>query len=105
MFFQGELAHRLVKRLYKLTNKHNPAKQIGKRVRRLEMAQQAIHRRKLREKQYAVHSLSKAPKTPPSESDAADDSDLRYFISPSLQERKDVWGLLKSRSDDPAYKV
>jgi len=100
MFFQGELAHRLVKRLYKLTNKHNPAKQIGKRVRRLEMAQQAIHRRKLREKQHAVHSSSKAPKA-----DAADDSDLRYFISPSLNERKDVWGLLKSRSDDPAYKV
>jgi hypothetical protein len=104
MFFQGELAHRLVKRLYKLTNKRNPAKQIGKRVRRLEMAQQAIHRRKLREKQHTVHS-SKAPKPPPPESDAADDSDLRYFISPSLNERKDVWGLLKSCSNDPAYKV
>jgi len=105
MFFQGELAHRLVKRLYKLTNKHDPAKQIGKQVRRLEMAQQAFHRRKLREKQHVVHSLSKAPKSSPSESDAADDSDLRYFISPSLNERKDIWGLIKSNSGDPAYKV
>jgi hypothetical protein len=80
--------------------------QIGKRVRRLEMAQQAQHRRRLREKQHAIPS-SKVPLAPHSmaEFNPADDSDLRYFISPSLNEKKDIYGLLKSHSDDPAYKV
>jgi hypothetical protein len=108
IFLQGELAHRLAKRLYKLTNKHNPAKQIGKRVRRLEMAQQAMHRRKLREKQHLPKAHSTSHSTPvsdASESDAVDDSDLRYFVSPSLNEKKDIYGLLKSHSDDPAFKV
>jgi hypothetical protein len=53
---QGELCHRLVKQLYKLTNKRNAAKQIGSRVRRLERAQAAFHRQRLREKQYGLQS-------------------------------------------------
>jgi hypothetical protein len=35
------LAHCLVKRLYRRTNKHDATKQIGKHVRQLEHAQQA----------------------------------------------------------------
>jgi len=33
---QGELAHRLIKRLYGLTNKKDPMKQIGKKYNRHE---------------------------------------------------------------------
>jgi hypothetical protein len=34
--WQGELAHRLIKRLYGLTNKKDPMKQIGKKYNRHE---------------------------------------------------------------------
>ena len=72
------------------------------------MAQQAMHRRKLREKRHLPKAHLTSHSTPvsdASESDAAEDSDLRYFVSPSLNEKKDIYWLLKSHSDDPAYKV
>jgi len=110
MLLQGELAYRLVKRLYKMTNKKNAAKQIRKWVRRIEMAQQALHCRKLREKQHVPRSAARAQ---PSESmDAnttddvtADDSDLHFFISPSQNQKIDIYQLLKTHINDPAYKV
>ena len=89
-----------------MTNKKNAAKQIGKRVRRIEIAKQALHRRKLREKQHVPQS---AAREQPSEStDAnttADDSDLHFFISPSQNHKIDIYQLLKTHSSDPAYKV
>jgi hypothetical protein len=91
-----------------MTNKKDAAKQIGKRVRRMEMAEQAQHRRKLRERRHALLSASRVP----SESmdanttaDAADDSDLRYFISPSQNHKIDIYQLLRTRNGDPSYKV
>ena len=47
---QGELAHRLVKRLYGLTNKRNAPKQIAKRYHRMEMAHQAMERHQMQAK-------------------------------------------------------
>jgi len=47
-YWQGELAHRLVKRLYARTNKHDATKQIGKHVRRLEQAQVAAEQLKIK---------------------------------------------------------
>ena len=92
-----------------MTNKQNAAKQIGKRVRRIEMAQQALHRRKLREKQHVPRPVARAH---PSESmdnttvnTTADDSDLHYFVSPSQNHKIDIYQLLKTHSGDPAYKV
>ena len=56
---QGELAHRLVKRLYGLTNKRNIAKQIGNRVQRLERARMARELRLKHEKlRHVVHRVS-----------------------------------------------
>jgi hypothetical protein len=46
-FEQGELAHRLVKRLYGRTNKRDAMRQIGQRVRRLECARLAADRHRL----------------------------------------------------------
>jgi hypothetical protein len=37
--------------------------------------------------------------------DAADDSDLRYFISPSQNHKIDIYQLLRTRNGDPSYKV
>ena len=103
---QGELCHRLVKQLYKLSNKHNAAKQIGSRVRRLERAQAAFHRRRLREKRYGLqsnkHRISKELERDGCQND---DSDLRYFISTSQNEWFDIFTFLKSRLADPVYKV
>jgi hypothetical protein len=95
-----------VKQLYKLTNKRNAAKQIGTRVRRLERAQTAFHRRKLREKRHGLQSNNPHHEiSDKHQSDAADDSDLRYFISPSQNNWFDIYALLKTHSADPAYKV
>jgi len=92
-----------VKQLYKLTNKRNATKQIGTRVRRLERAQASFQRQKLQKKRHGFpyHETSKDNR----QSDAADDSDLHYFISPSQNDWFDIYALLKSRSADPAYKV
>ena len=91
-----------------MTNKKDATKQIGKQVRQMEMAEQALYRQKLRERQHALLSASRAP----SESmdanttaDATDDSDLRYFISPSQNHKIDIYQLLRTRNSDPAYKV
>jgi hypothetical protein len=42
---QGKLAHKIVKRLYGLTNKHKAEPQIAKRYRRLERARLALDRK------------------------------------------------------------
>ena len=87
-----------------MTNKKDATKQIGKRVRRMEMAEQALHRRKLRERQHGLLSASRSTDANTT-ADAADDSDLRYFISPSQNQKIDIYQLLRTRNGDPAYKV
>ena len=91
-----------------MTNKKGAAKQIGKRVCRMEMAAQALHRRKLWERQHSLLSVSRAPcesMDANTTADAADDSDLRYFISSSQNHKIDICQLLRTRNSDPAYMV
>ena len=45
---QGELAHRLVKRLYGRTNKRDATRQIGQNIRQLERAQLAADHHRLK---------------------------------------------------------
>jgi hypothetical protein len=72
----------------------------------MEMAQHAFHRRQLREKQYAHLNPSRQLSDAADKSDAAvGDPDLRYFISPSQNDKIDIFQLLKTHKDDSAYKV
>lgn len=72
----------------------------------MEMAQHAFHHRQLREKQHTHLNSSRRHSDAADNSDAAiGDSDLRYFISPSQNDKIDIYQLLKTHKDDPAYKV
>ena len=95
---QGELAHKIVKRLYGSTNKRNAEHQIAKRYRRLERARLALDRKRLNShtKQKATNQQSKQPDG---------DSELRYYISPSKNHPQDIFGTLRNTRGDPAYHV
>jgi hypothetical protein len=96
---QGELAHKIVKRLYGLTNKRNAEHQIAKRYRRLERARSALDRKRL-------HGRLMKQKTTIQEHNEPDgDSELRYYISPSKNYPQDIFGTLRNNKDDPAYHV
>jgi hypothetical protein len=91
-YWQGELAHRLVKRLYGRTNKRDVAKQIGRHVRRLEQAQVAEEQLKMKT--------------------GIDDSigleinlDARYQISYSRNDPVDVYAYVHANKGDPAFSV
>lgn len=95
------MAHRLVKRLYGRTNKREATKQIGKRIRRLERAQLAFERRRLR-------SRSEAHELEVSVEDVADSEqnlDVRYQISNSKNDPLDIYSFVRANRDDPATKV
>jgi hypothetical protein len=92
---QGELTHKIVKRLYGSTNKRNAEHQIAKRYRRLEHARLALDKKRL-------HSLTKQ-KTESNQ--PAGDSELRYYISPSKNHPQDILGTLRNNRGDPAYHV
>ena len=84
---QGELAHKIVKRLYRSTNKCNSEHQIAKRYRRLECTCWA-HRKRLHShtklKTTNEDSDNKQTVTINQEDNQPDgDSELRYYISPS----------------------
>jgi hypothetical protein len=95
---QGELAHKIVKCLYGLTNKRNAEHQIAKRYRRLERARSALDRKRL-------HGLTKQKTTIQEHNEPGGDSELRYYISPSKNYPQDIFGTLHNNKDDPAYHV
>ena len=97
---QGELAHKIVKRLYGSTNKRNAEHQIAKFYRRLEHAHLALDRKRL-------HSHTKqTQKTSNQEGNPLDgDSELRYYISPSKNYPQDILSTLRNNRADPAYHV
>ena len=99
---QGELAHRLVKRLYGLTNKRNAPKQIAKRYRRMERAREAMRRHRIQVK----HQHQLLSDLLPSK-DLSDDPDLRYYVSSSQNDVVPLYTMLhrSGASDDPALKV
>jgi hypothetical protein len=95
---QGELAHKIVKRLYGSTNKRRAGKQIAQRYRRLERARLAYDRRQL-------HNPTQQKATSNIDDQAGGDSDLRYHISPSKNHPLDVFGTIRENRGDPAYHV
>ena len=97
-FQQGELAHKIVKRLYGSTNKRNAEHQIAKCYRRLERAHLALDRKRL-------HSHIKQKTTNQEDNKPDGDSELRYYISPSKNHPQDIFGTLRNNRGDPAYHV
>lgn len=95
---QGELAHKIVKRLYGLTNKRHAATQIAKRYRRLQHASSAFDRMQL-------HKRARKKVTKNQDDLAEGDSDLRYYISPSKRCPVDIFRTIRENRGDPAYHV
>lgn len=96
---KGELAHRLVKQLYGMTNKRDATKQIGRRVRRLEKAQLAVEQCELR-------GHSREQEDFPEQEDFLDqDLDIRYQVSHSRNDPVDLYSYVKANRDDPAFIV
>jgi hypothetical protein len=85
--WKGELAHRLIKRLYGLTNKKNPMKQIGRKYNRQEVLRPSPE--VARETQEA-ESKSRA---------------LHHVISESRNLPISLFNLVQTNSNDPAMKV
>src|ERR1700728_5209381 len=104
MFFcqQGELAHKIVKRLYGSTNKRNAEHQIAKRYRKLERARLALDKKRLHShtKQKATNQEDDQPDDQPD-----GDSELRYYVSLSKNCPQDIFGTLRNNRGDPAYHV
>lgn len=92
---QGELAHKIVKRLYGSTNKRKAEHQIAKRYRRLERARLALDRKR-RHNQKTINQK---------DTQLDGDQELRYYISPSKNHPQDIFGTLRSNRGDPAYHV
>ena len=92
---QGELAHKIVKRLYGSTNKRKAEHQIAKCYRRLEHARLALDRKRLHN-QKTTNQKDNQP---------GGDQELRYYISPSKNHPQDIFGTLRSNRGDPAYHV
>ena len=97
---QGELAHKVVKRLYGSTNKRNAERQIAKRYQRLERARLAIDR-----KQLHAHTMTQQKSMDNKDDQVDGDSDLRYYISPSKNRPVDIFDTIRNNKGDPAYYV
>ncbi len=83
---QGELAHRLIKRLYDLTNKKNALAQIGKKYSRKE----ALHSEERQEVQEATTGAR---------------LDNHHYISPSRNTPVGLFEFVQSNPGDPAKKA
>lgn len=105
---QGELAHRLVKRLYGLTNKRKPEAQMAKRYQRVQNAEAAWKRYCRQQKPRAGIRCHHKPNAAPSQLDLeveGSDLELRYHVSASTNVKIDLRATLKTKSADPAYSV
>ncbi|KAJ2924212.1 hypothetical protein H1R20_g12890, partial [Candolleomyces eurysporus] len=102
----GELAHRLVKRLYGRTNKRAVEKQIGNRVQRLEHARLALLRREHRLRQQQRREVVRRNLASPNAEDDAvelENQNSRFFISQSQNRSLDLFKLVKENRGNPAY--
>ena len=95
---QGELAHKVVKRLYGSTNKRHAEQQIAKRYRRHERARLALDRKQF-------HARTKQKSMDNKDNREEGDSDLRYHISPSKNRPVDIFDIIRKNRGDPAYHV
>ncbi len=116
LFSQGELAHKVVKRLYGSTNKRNAEPQIAKGYRRLQRAhlsldgEQASNPIKQKERDQKNKQKERDRKDKQKKRDQKDnqpdaDSDLKYYISPSKNNPQDIFSTLHNHRGDPAYYV
>ncbi|KAF8872006.1 hypothetical protein BD779DRAFT_1613865 [Infundibulicybe gibba] len=85
----GELSHRLVKRLYGLTNKRDATKQIGKRYRRLQKARVAWSQR------LQLHADEE-------EASRRSNPQLHHHITQSKNHPIDLLQFVKQNAGDPA---
>ena len=97
---QGELAHKVVKRLYGSTNKRHAEQQIAKRCRRLERACLALDK-----KQPRIRTKQKSMDNKDDQVELEGDSELRYHISPSKRQPVDILDTIRKNRGDPAYHV
>ena len=96
---QGELAHKVVKRLYGSTNKRRAERQIATRYRRLERARLALGRKQL-------HARTRQkPMDNKDDQVAEGDLELWYHISPSKNQPVDIFDTIRNNRGDPAYHV
>lgn len=91
-----------MKRLYGLTNKRNAEKQIARRYRRMEKAEQAYKRHTKQAKQ---RRGGRSTDLPMSTGANDEDHDMRYHVSPSLNKPTNFSKLVTDGRGDPAYKV
>ena len=94
---QGELAHRVVKRLYGLTNKKNAAEQISRRYQR-------THHFNTSESLDPPHGVT-APDTHESNDSADNLPELHHTISRSLNNPLYLASFSSTSTQDPAAKV
>ncbi|KAJ3710934.1 hypothetical protein C8R42DRAFT_648374, partial [Lentinula raphanica] len=88
----GELAHRVVKKLYSLGNKKNDPVQIGRRLRRVEWSQHALDRR-------GIHTECRRQQVA---SNAGDSVTSRYHVGKTNKKKTDI--RTYTSSGDPAAK-
>lgn len=120
---QGELAHRIVKRLYSATNKRHATGQIAKRWQRMQRAQLAWQRRMLEERRLGHANLSlllnSKSRKPPAferiqkqgvtdehkEREELEESDpqLRFHVPAHRRGAVNIFSTLRHNHTDPAY--
>jgi len=89
IWYEGELAHRLIKRLYGLTNKKDAMKQIGKKYNRQEALRTSTN-------------PLEACETKEAESKSLVE---HHIISESRNSPISIFNLVQTNSKDPAMKV
>ncbi|KAJ3886660.1 hypothetical protein GG344DRAFT_81499 [Lentinula edodes] len=93
----GELAHRVVKKLYGLGNKKKDPRQIGRRLRRLEWAKRAFDRR-------GIHTKRRRQQGLLNPGNAAELLTAHHHIGKSDRNKHNIGFFVKAYQDDPAAK-
>ncbi|KAJ4467212.1 hypothetical protein C8J55DRAFT_565472 [Lentinula edodes] len=93
----GELAHRVVKKLYGLGNKKKDPRQIGRRLRRLEWAKRAADHRGIHTKRRRQQGLLNA-------GNATELLAAHHHIGISAKNKHNIGSFVKMHHNDPAAK-
>ncbi|KAJ3837892.1 hypothetical protein F5878DRAFT_584314 [Lentinula raphanica] len=93
----GELAHRVVKKLYSLGNKKKDPMQIGRKLRHIEWAKRALDRRGIHTKRRRQQSLLNTE-------NAAELLAAHHHIGRSSKQKYDIGAFTQNHRNDPAAK-
>ncbi|KAG2022247.1 hypothetical protein CC2G_000019 [Coprinopsis cinerea AmutBmut pab1-1] len=97
----GELAHRLVKRLYGLTNKRKVAGQIAKRVRRIERVREA---REIRLREASLLNVVRRDSVRRTlQQEDGLERDLHHYMSHRENKPISISKILRENQNDPAF--